>query len=218
MVANSKTSEVSTLEQWRVALENAEQQDQIAALVGEMGYDAEKIAAGKTLLAETRALYDANKTEDDETTEASETFKEVRSELSKSYTRHRKRARVVFLNDAVTLSRLALDGEVPRPYIKWLEAVKKFYAEAANSEIQAQLARLKVTPEEITAATNLIASVENARAVYLRETGESQDATKQKDAAMARMAAWMSEFYAVARIALEDNPQLLEVLGKPVKS
>jgi hypothetical protein len=27
----------------------------------------------------------------------------------------------------------------------------------------------------------------------------------------------MSEFYAVARIGLEDNPQLLEALGKIVK-
>jgi hypothetical protein len=25
---------------------------------------------------------------------------------------------------------------------------------------------------------------------------------------------WMSEFYAVAKIGLEDNPQLLEALGK----
>ena len=46
----------------------------------------------------------------------------------------------------------------------------------------------------------------------------AQEATKKKDAAFAKMDNWMSEFYAFARIALEDQPQLLEALGKVVKS
>ncbi len=53
---------------------------------------------------------------------------------------------------------------------------------------------------------------------YLREVGESQDATKQKDAAFAEIDDWMRDFYAVARIALEDHPQLLETLGILVRS
>ena len=32
-----------------------------------------------------------------------------------------------------------------------------------------------------------------------------------------KLAEWMSEFYAVAKIAMEDNPQLLEALGLVVK-
>ncbi len=39
-----------------------------------------------------------------------------------------------------------------------------------------------------------------------------------KDAAFAQIDDWMSEFFSVARIALEDEPQLLEALGKIVKS
>ncbi len=39
-----------------------------------------------------------------------------------------------------------------------------------------------------------------------------------KDAAFAKIDDWMSEFYAEAKIELEDNPQLLEALGKTVKS
>jgi len=39
-----------------------------------------------------------------------------------------------------------------------------------------------------------------------------------KDAAFAKIDDWMSEFYAEAKIGLEDNPQLLEALGKTVKS
>lgn len=53
---------------------------------------------------------------------------------------------------------------------------------------------------------------------YLLKKGESQDATKLKDSAFGEIDDWMSEFYAVAKIALEDNPQLLESLGKFVRS
>lgn len=79
------------------------------------------------------------------------------------------------------------------------------------------MARLAITADSLTAANTLITELETARAEYLKEVGESQDATKAKDAAFAKMDDWMSEFYAVARIGLEDNPQLLEALGKIVK-
>ena len=64
----------------------------------------------------------------------------------------------------------------------------------------------------------MINELETARAVYLRELGESQEATRTKDAAFAKIDDWMGEFYAVAKIALEEKPQLLEALGKSVKS
>ncbi len=218
MVTIKSKAETAQLEQWRVALENAETQNEVAESLAELGYDTETIAAGKTLLAQTREVYDLNQTEDDETTEAYKLFQTVKAALAKNYRVHRKKAKVVFLNDDVILRRLALDGKLVTTYIPWLETIKKFYAEAADSKIIERLARLKITADDIAEGNNQVAAVEEARAAYLREVGESQNATKEKDNAMAKMQAWMSEFYSVARIALEDNPQLLEVLGKPVKS
>jgi hypothetical protein len=107
---------------------------------------------------------------------------------------------------------------MPVAYVKWLETVRKFYTTSiADVEIQTKLSRLKITPDDLNAAKALIPEVETLRAAYLKEKGESQDATTLKDAAFAKLDAWMSEFYAVARIALEDNPQLLEALGLIVK-
>ena len=100
-----------------------------------------------------------------------------------------------------------------------METVKKFYTVAsADSDVQSKLVRLKITTEEINGTIQLITNLELARAEYLREKGESQDATKLKDKAFGEIDDWMSEFYAVAKIALEDNPQLLESLGKFVRS
>jgi hypothetical protein len=50
-----------------------------------------------------------------------------------------------------------------------------------------------------------------------RKKGESEDATPKKNRAPAEMDRWMSEFYAGARIALEDKPQLPGALGRVVK-
>jgi hypothetical protein len=43
--------------------------------------------------------------------------------------------------------------------------------------------------------------------------GEAQDATLRRDRAADALQEWYSDFIAIARIALEDNPQYLEMLG-----
>lgn len=219
MATTSKLTDAATLEQYRVALENATNQPEIAVVLADLGYDSTKIDEGKALLETTRNAYDSNKTEDDETTAAYADFSNKKAELEKIYSTHRKKAKVVFRNDAITAEKLAITGTLPKAYVKWLETVKKFYTvSAADTTIQTQLATLKITVEDITATNTKVSELETTRAEYLKEKGESQDATKAKDAAFAVMDDWMSEFYAVAKIGLEDNPQLLEALGKTIKS
>ena len=219
MASNLKSTEAGTLELYRVALENVQEQPAIASVMADLGYDSALITEGKQLLEQTRIIYDFNKTEDDETSVAYADFSNRKKDLETIYSLHRKKAKVVFRKDPVTLKQLALDGSLQKSYVKWIETVKKFYTVAAtNTEIQGKLARLKITPEDITATNTKVTELEKARAEYLREKGESQDATKAKDAAFAKIDDWMSEFYAVAKIGLEEKPQLLEALGKIVKS
>ena len=218
MRTRPKFSEANLLEQYRIALENAENQSEIAAVMADLGYDSKVIGEGKTLLSKTRTAYDLNNTEDDETSAAYADFSDKKEQLEDTFTLHRKKAKVVFRNDALTAERLAVSEAMPRTYIKWLEKVKKFYSTAStDEEIQKKLARLKITATDLTAANASIVALEAARAEYLKEKGESQNATQTKNAAFAKMDDWMSEFYAVAKIGLEDNPQLLEALGKTVK-
>lgn len=219
MASNLKSTEAGTLELYRVALENVQEQPEIASVMADLGYDSALITEGKQLLEQTRNIFDFNKTEDDETSVAYADFSNRKKDLETIYSLHRKKAKVVFRKDPVTLKQLALDGSLQKSYVKWIETVKKFYSVATtNTEIQGKLARLKVTPEDITATNTKVTELEKARAEYLREKGESQDATKAKDAAFAKIDDWMSEFYAVAKIGLEEKPQLLEALGKIVRS
>lgn len=185
----------------------------------EFGYDAAVITEGKTLWQTTYDAYTLNKTEDDETTETYAAFTSKKEQLASTYSLHRKKSRVIFRKDALTLEKLGIKGSLAQAYIKWLETVKKFYTVAgADEAIKTKLARLKITTDDLVAGSTAVSELEAARTEYLREKGESQDATKAKDQALANLDDWMSEFYAVAAIALEDHPQLLESLSKVVKS
>jgi hypothetical protein len=219
MATKPKFSEAEMLEQYRIALDNAESQVEIAAVMAELGFDSTVIGEGKAILTETRSAYDLNKTEDDETSAAYADFSSKKELLEDTFNIHRKKAKVVFRNDSLTADKLSISGAMPRTYMKWLEAAKKFYSVAStDTAIQGKLARLKVSTDDLTTANTMISDLEAARSEYLKEKGESQDSTKAKDAAFAKIDDWMSEFYAVAKIGLEDNPQLLEALGKTVRS
>ncbi|MGZ2371546.1 hypothetical protein ACXR6G_17330 [Ancylomarina sp. YFZ004] len=219
MATRPKTSEAETLEQYRIALDNAEKQAEIATVMADLGYGSEVIGEGKAILVATRQAYDGNKTEDDETTSAYADFANKKNLLNDTFDMHRKKAKVIFRNNPLISDQLAISGAMPRTYMKWVEALKKFYSVAlTNTGIQSKLARLKISLDDLTAANILITDLDIARSLYLREKGESQEATQTKDEAFYRIDDWMSEFYAVARIGLEDKPQLLEALGKIVRN
>jgi len=219
MFNNRKSSEAEDLEQYRISFENVAAQPEIAAAMLTVNYTPQKIAVGEDLLAVTRQIFDLNIIEDDETSVAYNNYLTIKKDAEKTYARHRKLSKVIFRNDPVTAEKLAITGSIPRPYINWIETSRKFYTTAASDPvILEKLLNLNITTEEITASSTQIADLEAARAIYHREIGESQETTQKKDAAFAEMDHWMSDFYTVARVALEDHPQLLESLGVMVRS
>ncbi len=219
MGAKFKSTEAGLLSYSDVAIANVENQPTISAAMAELGYDNAMIEEGKALNQAAHDAYKFNKQEDDETRESYQRFEEAKTALNKLYSLHRKKAKVVFRDEPIVLNRLMLASALPGAYINWLVGVEKFYdGMLADEALQTRMARLKLTPDELTQGRTLIANLKSKRTAYLLEVGESEAATKAKDEALAKLDRWMSEFYAVARIALEDQPQLLEALGKAVKS
>lgn len=219
-MATKKTlGEAESLEQYSTSLVNAENHPVIAKEMAEMGYDGKVMKAGNALFAEAQEAYNANIREDDETSEAYVKWETLKQHIHRAYMLHRKKAKVIFRKDSLVLDRLSVSGSMPKAYVKWLGTVKKFYSVAlADEQVQTQLRRLKITLKDIEGANKMIAQLETARKEYLRESGESETATQTKDEAFAKIDDWMSEFYAVAKIAFEDSPQMLEILGKKVKN
>ncbi len=214
-----KRSQTEKLEEARIAIENSQSNSLIAEILAEYGFDAAKINEGKQILTETRRLFDFKETEVDET-KASKTIRDNKfDDLHEIYMKHRSKAKAAFRKDPVILSQLEIDRRIPTKYIKYIEMVRKFYTVLlADETLQQRLLYLKITPEVLTQANNLMSEVEQAQADYIRETGETQQATDAKDDAFEILDEWMYDFKLVARIALADKPQLLEALGFFVRS
>ena len=193
-------------------------QPQIATTMAEYGYGPAAMATGQALYDTTVLAFDSNTTETDEASAAYATFDTKKNQLGDIYSAHRRKAKVVFSDDPVTAKKLGILGSLPEAYVNWLDTVGKFYTVSIKDvEIQTKLGKLKITLDDLNAANALIPEVKASRAAYLKEKGESEDATSIKDAAFGKLDDWMREFYSVAKIAMEDNPQLLEALGLTVK-
>lgn len=200
------TSEAEILEQYRIALHNARHQAAIAEILNEFGYGPDSLALGDARLAAARSAFDGSRTEKSEASAAHHVFTTKKDQLIDMYALDRRKARAAFSKDPVTAKELAIVGNMPRSYIRVLEAARTFYSVSlANPEIQSRLAQMRITPDHLDQANTLIGEVETARANYFKELGEAQQATKRKDEAF-------------AEIALEESPQLVESLGRLVRS
>lgn len=214
----ARNGEENYLSQTEMALMNSQNKDEIATILAEYTYDAEKIAEGKALYEKTVAIWKQNKIESDEQSQAYATFSALYEELDTTYSSLQKRAKVIFCKDTEILKQLGLAGSKPRTYAKFIATCEKLYEELKNSDsLLAKLAPMKITERVINEGIKLISEVKDARYSYLKEKSENQQATIDKDDALTKLDDWMDDFYAVAKIALEDEPQFLEALGITVR-
>lgn len=219
MNKNQRRTEEQIMENFRVTLANLVNQPTIAITMAEYGYTTEKNAVGKQLFDSAINAINFNKQEDNETIAERANFDNKLSAITTIYASHRRKAKVIFRKDPVSLKQLGLSGAYSRTYVKMVEVMKSFYnGILSNPAHIALLAEFKITEQEITNCITEISALETTRQLYLKEIGESQEATKVKDKAMLNLVEWMDDLYAVAKIAMDDKPQLLESIGVFVRS
>ncbi len=212
-------TELATIEQGQIALENVVSNTQIASLMSEVGIGGEQIDVGKNIVQSASDAYHYNEKENRETLIAHKKFDAKLTDLKTLYRAHRKKSKVIFKEDYELMMKLDLVHAIPKDYLSLMNSIELFYNELnTNETAKNQLLGFKVSQDDISTATALHAEVKTLRKVYLDLRGKSQSATKSKDQAMKKLDKWMRDFFAIAKIAFEDSPQLLESLGKKVKS
>ncbi len=212
-------SNKETLLRADTAIENLQNQAVIKEKMAVHGYGEEQVAGLSATRANARAEYHKNEREGQESLASRATFEDSAEKLFEMYGDDRKKAKRVFREEPEILAILELDGRIPTSYAGRIDIVKLFYRTLSEKqEYLDRLTPLMITAEHVTAANSLIDATEKAREAYFREKGESEASTPAKNAAFRKLDKEMGDMYTIAAIALKDTPQLLEALGKKIKS
>ncbi len=196
------------------AISNASVDPKVYKALSLYGYTAERLQEGKLLLDKAEALCTRQVQKYGDKLGASQVMKVARQKVSAAYVPHVKIARIAMKNNKGAFQALELNGKRKRANAARLAQAKTFYTNAiANENYKTALADFGITEDKLEAALNLIKEAENARANYLKAKGEVQNATAKRNLAIESLEEWMSDFIAIARIALEGQSQMLEILG-----
>jgi len=198
----------------QVAIDNALSDAEIKGYLANFGYDESRLNEGKALYETALQLHQKQKAEYGDQVSATQELNDKWQAAGKEYMKLVKLARIALKSHPGSLLKLNLNGERKKTLSGWLSQAKQFYINAlGDSEVLTALAEYGITPEKLQAGQQLVLDTETANAAQEKEKGDAQQATLERDAAMDLLDDWKSDFTAVARIALEDKPQLLEKLG-----
>jgi hypothetical protein len=203
----------SLLADSRAALTNAKTEP-IQGLLAPYGYTVERLDEGLGLVDAAQSAYQTQQTEYAEQYAATDTLQETAAATRATYVRHVQLARVAFDSGSLAYDALGLDGARREDRAGWMAQARQFYTSLQNNaEWLTALAELTVDEAAVTQALSDLDAVESARATQQKEMGEAQQATTQRDDAIATLRGFMRDFYRVAEIALADHPQLQEEIG-----
>ncbi|KAB8142303.1 hypothetical protein F8S13_15060 [Chloroflexia bacterium SDU3-3] len=190
----------------------------IAPLLAAYGYDGARIAEGQALYDTALDTLARQRKEQGEENSASASFQAAREAADTAYMRLVKVARVALSRDAAALQELGLVGPRKRTINGWVGQARQFYTALERTPShQAALTRYGITAARLAADRASFEAMLEAKNIYDRERGDSQDASEHREVAFEALEDWMDEFIPIARVALDEHPQLLEKLGVQVK-
>ncbi len=218
MAKNKYLSNEKMLQDYGVLFHNVSKDTELVSVLSEIGYNSNKISEGKELFDKAEQSFLKNKKVTAEEITSFSFYKKKLEEIDSAYRIDRKKAKEIFKNEPSVLKNLSLTGTIEVAFAKLIQQTKDFYVNLDNdTNLQEALKILKITPEHIKLQIENIKIVEKAYADYIQKKGESQQATSDKNKDFSVLDKWVKDLYRLAKLALDDRPQLLESLAKVVK-
>ena len=195
----------------QVTIDNALNNPSVLDSLSQYGYTRDRIQYGKTLYENALTAQRWQKTVHSDQIRATATLNQAWEISQRSYRQLVKAARITFKYDLSVITRLNLNSRGKRSLAIQLLQAQQFYTNLLNSpELIEALKPYGVTSAKLEVAQTEMEAVQAANLAQAKEKGEAQAAAKARDAAIDILRVWLSDFIDIARIALRQNPQLLE--------
>lgn len=197
-----------------VAIHNALNDPEILAALTPFGYDETALQAGADLLAEAEALHRAQQAEYAEQYTATEALERAWDTARDIYMQHLALARIAFRDDRETYRFLGLEGRRKRSFAGWVEQAETFYTHLLETPnvLAAFRDRFPLEPSVFEDGLAQVEALMEYNRIQEQKKSVAQQATKDRDAAFVALDAWLRDYRAVAKIALQGQPQTLEAL------
>ncbi len=213
----SSHSIANRLESARLALTNALAENELRSELAPFGYDETRLQQGQSLYENALAVWQSQQQGQSRRRAAAAAYKRADVTARRAYMRGVRLCRTLYRDDPVTYRALGLAGVRKKGFAAKVAQMRLFYTTAlGNPEILTTLAGFGFSESQLQADLALVAALESARSQREVESGAVQDATQSKAQAITALERWMREFFTIARLALEENPQRLEMLGLAV--
>lgn len=214
----SKLTISDFLHQCNLRIMGAMNDETILTSLSGLGYNAERLNAGKILLEEVIMLNQKFMKENAELAQAYDLRNKEREEADSLYIKYFTLAKIAFAHDSAAFVALHLNARTTPSLNGWLSQTKNFYTLLLqNQNWTDSLQAFNVSRQDLEAGLKEVLDVEAAASVILKEKGEAQDAVDKRDAKLDELNRWINDFESVARLALAASPQQLEKLGIVVK-
>ncbi|MEK6478089.1 hypothetical protein WJR50_11160 [Catalinimonas sp. 4WD22] len=201
----------SELVQAHIAIENALSHEPILKKLAAFNYNQKRMLEGKVLKEELEMLESVKQDKYGQQFSSTDSIYAQQKEIMQRYKQHCKRARMAFEGQRGILEQLQLPGKRKGDFHGLMGQIKAFYTKI--EQYAEQVSKFNISPEEVAQTKAMLEALSAARLQQQQSKGEAQHATHQRDAKRKELRKWMSQFRKVARIALADEPQLLESLG-----
>ncbi|MDP1726235.1 MAG: hypothetical protein Q8M15_05585 [Bacteroidota bacterium] len=196
-----------------IAINNSSHAEIAPALLA-FGYSPTEMAVGTDLLTHAVDKHQTQVREYGDQYRATDDL-HLKIALAKDiYLKHLGVARVAFKKERGILAEINASGSRKQTISGWLSQAKTFYKNILErTELKAGMAKFGQTEAILNLAYDKLKLVDTAISKQQKETGEAQTATRNRDKALDELALWSDDYIDIARIALKDNPHLLEILG-----
>jgi hypothetical protein len=197
-----------------VAISNALSDSQIGILLGEYGYQPQKLGEGRglyeTAAGAVKKQVAAHGEQKDSTARALSAEKTARV----AYQNLSQVARAAFARDKAKLAVLGLENPMPKPLPLFITMATALFDNASHAaEIADTLKSYGYNTDKLSKERGKIVELTAANNKQEAAKGAAQQATFEQSNAMATLDYWMGCFVKVAKVALREQPQLLEKLG-----
>ena len=206
------------LEEQRVLIFNSSKPE-IAPLLEGMGTDAANLKKGITIYNTVITLSEKQKKERQEESLAYDNFYELKGECKAVAKRNFRLIKLGSRADGDLQNRLKIFTPKAKGIEEWIMQVSDIYNGVLNEPaFLAALAKYKITPASLNKDIKQLESLKKLRNEVMSEKGQAQEATRLRNVKMEELEDYCYELKTIAMLELENQPQLLEMLGILVRS